>query len=378
MIVVLTCKATFVFLLGAALLFALPKNSPQTRHAVCTCSVILALLMPCLSYSRIIPDRFNFSVSAFGSVGTDTSLHLPLLPIWICGASLVLLRFLCGVAFMAWKTLQAEGKGVVRVANVGSPLVWGWLRPTILMPRAAEAWPKERWLLAVAHEQSHIDRGDLWTSVVAVLAEAVYWFNPLIWWLTARMREEQELACDERVLEQGSDQIAYAELLVAAAGMSEFGPLGCHITGGRSKGGMMERRLQTILNWKRAATWSRTKQWTALFGCVLCLTAGSLIALADEAPYKIGGDVSAPQVISKQEPQYTKQAKDAKIQGEVLLGIVITSDGLPTKIHVVKSLDPGLDEKAIEAVSAWRFKPAEKAGKPVPVSANIEVNFRLI
>jgi TonB family protein len=94
--------------------------------------------------------------------------------------------------------------------------------------------------------------------------------------------------------------------------------------------------------------------------------------------FRIGGDVSAPAVISKIEPQYSQEALHAKLSGAVLLSIVVGEDGLPRDIRVVRPLGFGLDEKAIEAVMAWRFQPGMKDGHPVPVRAQVQVNFRLL
>ncbi len=94
--------------------------------------------------------------------------------------------------------------------------------------------------------------------------------------------------------------------------------------------------------------------------------------------YRIGGGVSAPVPIFRPEPEYSEEARKAKWQGAVLLQLVVDENGVPKDIKVVRSLGLGLDQKAIEAVQKWRFKPGLKDGKPVPVSANIEVNFRLL
>jgi len=94
--------------------------------------------------------------------------------------------------------------------------------------------------------------------------------------------------------------------------------------------------------------------------------------------YRIGGDVSAPVVISKVEPEYSEEARKAKYSGSVLLSLVIDANGMPRDIKVVRPLGLGLDEKAIEAVSHWRFRPGMKGGHPVATQANIEVNFRLL
>jgi len=94
--------------------------------------------------------------------------------------------------------------------------------------------------------------------------------------------------------------------------------------------------------------------------------------------YKIGGGVSAPVPVYRPEPEYSEEARKAKWQGSVLLAIVVDENGLPQDVRVIRSVGLGLDQKAIEAVQKWRFKPGQKDGKPVPVSANIEVNFRLL
>ena len=94
--------------------------------------------------------------------------------------------------------------------------------------------------------------------------------------------------------------------------------------------------------------------------------------------YRIGGGVSAPSVISKVEPEYSEEARKAKWQGVVELMIVVDEHGLPQQMKVTHAFGLGLDEKAMQAVAKWRFKPGMKDGKPVPVIATIQVNFRLL
>jgi periplasmic protein TonB len=94
--------------------------------------------------------------------------------------------------------------------------------------------------------------------------------------------------------------------------------------------------------------------------------------------FRIGGDVSQPIPIYKIEPEYSEEARKAKYSGTVLLQVIIDKDGLTRDIHVIRPLGLGLDEKAIEAVAKWRFRPAMKGGHAVAVQANIEVNFRLL
>lgn len=94
--------------------------------------------------------------------------------------------------------------------------------------------------------------------------------------------------------------------------------------------------------------------------------------------FKVGNGVSAPVVLSKTEPVYSEQARSAKLQGSVQLNLVVDENGLPQQITVARPLGMGLDEKAIEAVRRWRFRPGMKDGHPVAVEATIAVNFRLL
>src|SRR5579884_1195392 len=94
--------------------------------------------------------------------------------------------------------------------------------------------------------------------------------------------------------------------------------------------------------------------------------------------YKIGGGVSAPSVIYKVEPEYSEEARKAKFQGTVVLFVVVDEHGNPRDLKVLRPLGLGLDQKAIEAVQKWKFRPGMKDGHPVPVQATIEVNFRLL
>ena len=78
------------------------------------------------------------------------------------------------------------------------------------------------------------------------------------------------------------------------------------------------------------------------------------------------------------EPEYSEEARKAKYQGTVLLYVEVDPSGKATNMRVLRSLGLGLDEKAMEAVKKWKFKPGYKDGKPVTVAATIEVNFRLL
>ena len=94
--------------------------------------------------------------------------------------------------------------------------------------------------------------------------------------------------------------------------------------------------------------------------------------------YRIGGGVSSPSIIHKVEPEYSEEARKAKWQGTVQLSVIVDEFGHPRDIKVAQSLGLGLDQKAMDAVQKWLFKPGMKDGKPVAVFATIQVTFHLL
>jgi TonB family protein len=92
----------------------------------------------------------------------------------------------------------------------------------------------------------------------------------------------------------------------------------------------------------------------------------------------LGGKITPPVLIHKEDPEFSEPARKAKYQGTVLLAIDIDTSGRARNVRVVRGLGLGLDEKAIEAVSRWLFRPAAQDGKPVVTTATVEVNFRLL
>jgi TonB family protein len=92
---------------------------------------------------------------------------------------------------------------------------------------------------------------------------------------------------------------------------------------------------------------------------------------------RIGPGMTPPLIIDSVEAEYSEAASKARFQGTVRLSIVVDQSGQPTQIKVISPLGLGLDQKAIEAVQRWRFRPGTKDGQPVAVQAAVEVNFRL-
>lgn len=95
----------------------------------------------------------------------------------------------------------------------------------------------------------------------------------------------------------------------------------------------------------------------------------------DGPPYRVGGDVLRPQKIAGAPPEYTLEARWARVTGAVIVDALIDEQGNVTDVKLLQGLFTGLDESAMTAIKAWKFKPAELNGRPVPVYYTLTVNF---
>ena len=94
--------------------------------------------------------------------------------------------------------------------------------------------------------------------------------------------------------------------------------------------------------------------------------------------HRIGGGVTAPEVLFAPAPEFSEEARRAKVSGNVLVYLQVDEQGCPTHIRVLQGIGMGLDEKAIEAVRQYRFTPAKENGRPVAVEMNVEVTFNIL
>lgn len=93
--------------------------------------------------------------------------------------------------------------------------------------------------------------------------------------------------------------------------------------------------------------------------------------------YQVGGGVRPPIAIYTPDPEFSEEARKAKFSGNVVVSLIVDRDGKPRNVHVLRGVGMGLDEKAVEAVQQYKFKPALKNGQPVAVYLNVEVNFQI-
>ncbi|HJQ10335.1 MAG TPA: M56 family metallopeptidase [Gemmatimonadaceae bacterium] len=144
---------------------------------------------------------------------------------------------------------------VVESSEITAPATAGILRPIILLPIGAREWPVDRVRATFAHEYAHVQRRDCLIQLVADIARAVYWFNPLVWYARRRMIIERERACDDLVIGKGIQPDNYATVLVDTVrgsltrpGTIAFGTLAM------ARPSELETRLVSILDPGRTRT----------------------------------------------------------------------------------------------------------------------------
>jgi TonB family protein len=381
-------KATLLFALALGCLRLMRRASSVSRHLVCACAMAGALLLPLTMLAppeaapiRLAPITFLATAGA-ASGGAAWPVSKVLLLLWIGGTAILLLRLAIGYWRLSSVLRTATGTGNAGFAfsDVPVPMVAGLLRPVILMPRAADGWPISQRAAALQHERAHVRRKDLWTSFVAHLTCAVYWFHPLVWVLARHLRHEQETACDDAVLCSGFEPASYAEALLATARqITSTNLIGCHMTQRTLKSRIARLFESGMPRMTSPSTLLRTAMvFAAAIAAIAMLNGSKQARAADEKVYRMSDGIASPGVIYKVEPSYTDEARAAKIAGSVLLSVVVGTDGLAHDINVVNGIDAGLDRKAVDAVQQWHFRPGTKDGQPVAVQANIEINFKLL
>lgn len=386
---------------------ALLRRAPaSSRSRLCSLALIAILLLTAgelLSPAWVVkaPLYTFVAVAARGAAHATFRLtggpQLRSWPaiVWAIGAAFLIVRAVSGRIALAIlrrrsQLLQRVSDIDVRIGPVETPILAGVLRSAILLPEAARGWPEERLQMVLTHELNHYRRGDCWANLLAQMLRCVFWFHPIVWLLVARMSGEQELACDEAVVAAGHSSVDYAAFLLdSARNLKSRQMFACAMAGSGARS--LKERFRRLLDpLPRPVLTRRVVASITAFCAVAIVIAVTAIRPVwsqsadnsadkyDGSVYLVGGDVTPPRVLHKTEPEYTDEARQYKISGSCLLRIVVMPDGRADDIEVVRSVYPGLDLKAMQAVSQWEFEPATKNGVPVAVYATVEVNFRLL
>ena len=270
---------------------------------------------------------------------------------------------------------------IVASRHAMEPGVIGIRRPVLIWPQHLTAGLTDTQIEAiVGHEMCHIVRRDNMLALVQIVVSAVFWFYPLVWWIGARLVDERERACDERVLSAGQCPGTYAESILKTCRLCIASPV-VNVPG--VTGGDLKQRIVRIVKNEPARPLDARRKTALLVAALVLLllpTAAGVSACvprrSDEAPKEAqvvpvpapspdddrevnrpGRNITTPRLIREAKPKYTARAIQERVQGEVLMECVVKADGTVGDTKVVKALHPDLDQAALDAAAQWVFEP---------------------
>jgi TonB family protein len=268
-------------------LLAVTLPAPRAATALLRALPVLSTLRPAVVVGAPVPLDGGAAAAASAPL-LDWPLLLALA--WYLGAALLALRFAAQQRryLAALGELRPRGDGTF-AANVGqSPAVIGAWRPRIVLPADFDArYPREQAGLVVAHERTHVRRGDVRANLAVAALRCLHWFNPLLHAAAARFRLDQELACDAAVLARHPNaRRAYADAMLNTQLAVPGLPVGCHWQSSQS----LKERIMML----KQPLPGRARRGAGLAVLVVALAAGSYGAWAlqpaavDQAPAYLG------------------------------------------------------------------------------------------
>jgi D-alanyl-D-alanine endopeptidase (penicillin-binding protein 7) len=301
---------------GAALLLGLLRGaSARWRYAVCAAGLLLCLVLPLAQCLDLAPAEVEFASEA-----TLVEQMPALVTAWALGAALMLGRLALGLAWVArarsrskpapheWQArldALARRLGVKRavglrlLSDLPGPITLGTFKPCVLLPAALlSRLPVDLLEALLAHELAHVRRWDYLANLLQSAVEALLFFHPVVWWLSARMRAERELVADEISADLLDDPHRLARALHA---LSELQPRPLPTVAVAARGGDLLRRIERLLAPKPQAT-----------GWKLALPA-LLIAATSFVVQARGRDTPEPPVPAKAVAAEAKPAQELRL-----------------------------------------------------------------
>lgn len=356
---------------------------------------------------------FSFSVSAEATFPQSVSWSLFL--VWLAGMCLLLAKWASEwnrvAAIVSVSQPITAGpvhdavRRVERAAGIPKPIkivsshdnlepgIVGIRRPVLVWPRhLADGLRSDQIESVIAHELSHVVRRDNLLASMHMVTSAAFWFHPIVWWIGARLIEERERACDEHVILLGQSPAAYAAGILKTCELCIATPL-ANVSG--ITGGDLKQRIRRVMQGGIGRPMNaRRKAVLALAATVVFVAPILAGACAPQQPTAVqqsaveveragpnverpGPNIEMPKLVREVKPQYSPRAMHAKIQGEVLMECVVNTDGRASDFKILRSLDPELDQAALDAAKLWQFEPGKKGGTPVPVMVTITMGFTL-
>lgn len=354
-------KVTMILLLLSGVHWLIPKASAATRHLLWTVTIcgcvglpLFSVLLPAWrfpfiasSFIQPLPER-NATNSPIIAAKFDpqwdvATIEVPLpvknkapegynwglwlTVVWALGAWVVIAQSFIGfivVALMkskaqplqdeAWRVLLREATIALRLRNhvrlylseqISVPITTGIYRASVLLPPEALRWPESQFKTVLLHELAHIKRRDCLTQMMANLACALYWWNPLVWIAARKMRTLREQACDDEVLSAGTRASDYASILINVAQATQNAKYTNPVTVGMACSQLSDR-VTAILNPNvNRRKLSRSFTMTSIF-----LIAALILPLAALQPESRAANISENVIAIDQDKDEKKQQKE--------------------------------------------------------------------
>jgi len=325
-------------------------------------------------------------------------------------------------------------------STVTSPATMGLFRPVVLLPKSFLQLSAASQHGIACHELLHVRRRDWMVTVIEEVVASVFWFHPGVWWLLAQTRLSREQLVDAEVVRLTSARDPYIAALLAIAGTRlelDLAPAPLflrrrHLTQ-RMHSLLTEvsmSKLRLVTSYAAMAAILAMAGWVMFLSFPLqvhatpsALPASSAAVAAatvqdppppppppsgvvgggrngggggtqdapppppppppppgqdgEKAPIRLGGDSASGNLIYKVNPVYPLEARQARIQGVVILNVTIAKDGHVADAKVISSTDPLLVPGSVEAVRQWVYKPVMLNGEPVEVITTVTINYSL-
>jgi len=384
--------ASMKFLIPFSLLVNLGSLLSWSRNSA---TVKAPLYFAIEQASQPFPQSTIPAISPSSSAIVSPSLlhWLPaaLITAWLCGFAAVLF-----VWCVRWRRVSAakreaapllEGREVQALRRLESiagmrtpieivlsgaslePGIFGVSRPVLIWPEGISEHLEDAHLEAIlAHEIWHVRRRDNLAAAMHMVVEALFWFHPLVWWLGARLVEERERACDEEVVELGSERRVYAESILKVCEFCVGSPLAC-VSG--VTGSDLKKRMVYIMTEHLARKLNFAKK--------LLLSTAGVLALALPLVF---GLVNAPQIRAQEQPQNL-----AAITPDVEVSIKPSQLSTPTYagsgVHMVRMMYGPDGFKAVNASllsiiqEAYGIQANQIVGPPEIKSAAYDIEVKM-
>jgi len=431
-LVAYSVQVALVVLAGGLAAAALRLKQPRVMLAYWQALLVACLLLPLLEpWQRMGSAPAGGAATIIGTAagGVDSLVwlfpfHGWVLLVLVAGVGLGLLRLALGlfrlnhcrhaalrIAPLPGALREAQAFVGVQPAFyfsdcVEAPVTFGWLDPAVIFPTRFERMDESSQRAIACHELLHVARRDWLLNLLEELILTFFWFHPAMWWTIRNIRLGREQVVDREVVALTGARKPYLHAMLEIAGAARAISVPAPLFLVESQ---LARRVASLVKEVRMSKLRLIASlvialgvlvasgWWAVHTFWLIAPAGppahmvgyaSGGAPGSDVPstvmfYKVEGDVKAPVPIFNPEPPYTPQARKDKVQGAIIAAVDVDASGNVaginlTAVSLSTSVGEGLDESALKTLRKWKFKPAMKKGKPVPVTVMVEVTFRLI